>query len=173
VNAAPIELVEFREETPTLVREVEQAMHESPFYYRACHGRLASTGDARRFFTKVVPGLAPGDERSYGIYAGYGLVGLAHLAIGWKRPGQSMIGLLLVSERHQNQGHAGSAYAQLEDIVRASPHGASLRIGVCEGNAPAFGFWRHLGFRENGERYKVEDLTTDVLILEKELAPAA
>jgi GNAT superfamily N-acetyltransferase len=173
VNTAPIALVEFRESSPTVLREVVEVMGESPFYYRTCYGRTANGDDAAHFFTKVVPGLAPGDERSFGIYAGYSLVGIAHLALGWKRPGQSMVGLLLVSERQQGRGHARSAYAQLEAIVRASPHGISMRIGVCEANAPAFGFWRHVGFRENGERFKVDDLTSDVLILEKELVPAA
>ena len=171
MSAATVELVEFREASPALLREVEQVMRESPFYYRTCNGRTANAGDAQRFFTKVVPGLEPCNERSYGIYTGYRLVGLAHLAIGWKRPGQSMVGLLLVSERCQNRGHGGAAYAQLEGIVRASPHGASMRIGVCEANVPAFGFWRRLGFGENGERYTVEDLTSDVVILEKDLAP--
>lgn len=173
MSTAPIELVEFREASPVALREVAQVMRESSRYYRACHGRTANAEDARHFFTKVVPGLEPGNERSYGIYAGYGLVGLAHLAIGWKRPGQSMVGLLLVSERHQNRGHGRSAYAQLEAIARASAHGASMRIGVCEANVPAFGFWRHLGFRENGERYTIAELTSDVLILVKDLAPGA
>lgn len=173
MNAAPVELVELREASPVLLGDVERVMRESPFYYRTCQGRTATNEDVRHFFAKVVPGLEPGNERSYGIYAGYEIVGLAHLALGWKRPGQSMVGLLLVSERHQNRGHARSAYAQLEAIARASSHGTSMRIGVCEANAPAFGFWRHLGFREIGERHVVAELTSDVLILEKDLGPGA
>lgn len=113
--------------------------------------------------------MPPEDVRAYGIYAQSRIVGLASIALGWKRPGQAMIGLLLVSERQRGRGYGRVAYDALEAIARASPHGRSLRIGIVEANVVAFGFWRHLGFREIGERHKLEEFTTDVVILEKAL----
>lgn len=166
---AAIELVEMRAATPAAFAEVALVMDECGEYYRLVHGRAADRAEVEGFFRFEVPGLPPEDVRGYAIYAQSRIVGLASLALGWKRPGQTMIGLLAVSERHRGRGYARAAYDALESIARASPHGRSLRIGVVETNATAFGFWRHLGFREIGERHKLEEFLAEVVILEKAL----
>lgn len=164
-----IELVQFREATPEREAEVARVMAECPDYYQAVQGRLAGPEEVRGFFHAEVPGIPPEDVRSYGIYSQGRLVGLASMVLGWKRPGQSMIGFLAVPERERGHGYARAACCALEAIARASPHGTSMRIGIVETNANAFGFWRHLGFVETGERKALEEFTADVILLEKPL----
>ncbi len=156
-----------REATPDALRAVATVMGECEAYYRAVHGRPACRSDIDAFFQFNVPGLPEEDVRAYTILADGSTVGIAGLALGWKRPGQSMLGLLAISERHRGRGYARAAYDRLEAIARASPHGTSLRIGVVETNEGAFSFWRHLGFRETGERKRLEEYVADVILLEK------
>lgn len=169
MTVSAIELVQFREATAGQRAEVARVMAECGDYYQAVQGRVAGPAEVEDFFHAEVPGIAPDDVRSYGVYADGRLVGLASLVLGWKRPGQSMIGFLAVSERERGRGHARSACAALEAIARASPHGTSMRIGIVETNANAFGFWHHLGFVETGERKKLEEFTGEVILLEKAL----
>ena len=166
---AAVELVLFREPTPARRMEVARVMSECEDYYRSVQGRLAGPGEVESFFHAEVPGIPPEDVRSYGIHADGELVGLASMVLGWKRPGQSMIGLLAVSDRHRGKGYARTACVALEAIARASPHGTSMRIGIVETNVPAFAFWHHFGFVETGERKALEEFVADVILLEKAL----
>jgi len=169
VTTGDIDLVQFREGTPAREAEVARVMAECADYYQAVQGRQAGPEEVHDFFHAEVPGIAPQDVRSYGIYSGGRIVGLASLVLGWKRPGQSMIGFLAVSDRERGRGYARAACAELESIARSSPHGTSMRIGIVETNSAAFGFWHHLGFVETGERKTLEAFTGDVILLEKAL----
>jgi len=169
VTTVETELVHFREATPGREAEVARVMAECPDYYQAVQGRTAGPEEVHDFFHAEVPGIAPRDVRSYGIYSRGRMVGLASLVLGWKRAGQSMIGFLAVSERERGHGHARAACEALEAIARASPHGTSMRIGIVETNTAAFGFWHHLGFVETGERKTLAEFTGDVILLEKAL----
>lgn len=80
-----------------------------------------------------------------------------------------MIGLLAIAGDRRGRGYARSACEAIEAMVRASPHGRSLRIGIVETNRGAFDFWRHLGFRETGERKRPDEFIADVVLLEKPL----
>ena len=158
-----------REATPAALHDVASVMADCEAYYQTVQGRPADYRDVRAFFQFAVPGLPPEDVRAYAILAGSRIVGLASLALGWKRPGQSMIGLLAIAEPHRNRGYARAACDGLEALARASPHGTSLRIGIVESNADAFAFWHHLGFRETGERRKLDEYVAEVVLLEKAL----
>jgi len=164
------ELVEIPGPTPQWRADVARVMGQCADYYRAVHGKPSTEQDVDDFFHDGAPGLPPGSERRYAIRAGGAIVGLAHLALGWKRPGQSLIGLLLVAAESRGRGYARAAGEALEAVARATPHGTSLRIGIVETNAGAFGFWRRLGFTEIGERHRVEGFAGEVVILEKSLA---
>jgi ribosomal protein S18 acetylase RimI-like enzyme len=166
---AAIELVEMREPTPEAVQDVARVMAECEAYYRAVQGHPADPSEVESFFKFEVPGIAPEDVRAYGIRVDGRTVGLASMVLGWKRPGQSMIGLLAVADRHRGRGYARAAFDALAAVARASPHGQSLRIGVVESNAQAFGFWHHLGFVETGERKCLADFVAEVVLLEKPL----
>ena len=164
-----LRLERLRERSPEVDAAVARVMGECPDYYEAVHGRPANDGDVHDFFHVEVPGIDPGDVHCYALRAGSEMVGIAGMIFGWKRPGQSMIGLLAVSQRHRRKGHGRAAAAELERIARSSPHGTSLRIGIVETNVPAFAFWQALGFRETGERRAIEGFRGDVILLEKGL----
>ncbi len=164
-----VRLVEMREATPAAHADVARVMDECADYYRSVQGRAADPREVDDFFRFSVPGIPPEDVRAYGLYAPAGIVGLASIVLGWKRPGQSMIGLLAVSQRRRGKGYARAGYEALEALARDSPHGRSLRIGIVETNASAFGFWHRLGFRETGERRRLDEFIAEVVILEKEL----
>jgi ribosomal protein S18 acetylase RimI-like enzyme len=164
-----IELVPMREATPEARADVARVMRECEAYYRAVQGRPADDHEVDDFFRFEVPGVPPENARAFGVRVDGAVVGLASLLLGWKRPGQSMIGFLAISDRHRGHGYARAAYDALEAVARASPHGQSLRIGIVETNAQAFGFWHHLGFVETGERRQLDDFVADVILLEKAL----
>lgn len=157
------------ERTPALEAEVMRVMQDCGDYYGLVHGRAAGADDLDEFFSADVPGIAPGDIRAYTIRDSDAVVGCAGLVLGWKRAGQSMIGLLLVGGPHRRQGTGREAATALEDVARASPHGRSMRIGIVETNVPAFGFWRALGYRETGELRSLDGVAAPIVILEKDL----
>jgi ribosomal protein S18 acetylase RimI-like enzyme len=166
---APVRLIRFSGATAELKDSVANVLARCGDYYEAVHGRPANAEDVEGVFHAEVPGIPPEDIRSYGIYAGDELVGLGSIILGWKRPGQSMIGFLAVADQYRGKGYARAAAEALEAVARASAHGTSMRIGIIETNAPAFGFWRHLGFVETGERKTLEEFKGDVILLEKAL----
>ncbi|APV51042.1 hypothetical protein BWI17_15930 [Betaproteobacteria bacterium GR16-43] len=167
--ASPIELVPFTVRTDEAFAGVERVMRECGDYYQLVQGHAADRAEAEEFFHFDVPGVPPENARAYGIHAGGQLVGLASLLLGWKRPGQSMIGFLAIGAPHRGKGYARAAYDALEAVARASPHGTSLRIGIVETNDPAFAFWHRLGFVETGERRALDEYVADVILLEKTL----
>lgn len=167
-GAAP-ELVRVREATPQARAGVAAVMRECEDYYRRVQGHPADEKEVDGFFRFEVPGVPPEDGHAYLVYANGAPVGIASLLLGWKRPGQSMVGLLEIAAPHRGQGLGRATYEALEAIARASPHGTSMRIGIVQTNADAFPFWRRLGFRENGEVKRLDDYVADIVILEKDL----
>ena len=140
-------IVPFTVRTDEAFAGVERVMRECGDYYQLVQGHAADRAEAEAFFHFDVPGVPPGNARAYGIFAGGQIIGLASLLLGWKRPGQSMIGFLAI----------------------AASHGTSLRIGIVETNDPAFAFWHRLGFVETGERRALDEYVADVILLEKSL----
>ena len=165
----PPELVRVYQATPQALADVAAVMRECEDYYRSVQGHPADAKEAADFFRFAVPGIPAEDVHAYAVYSGGRAVGLASLVLGWKRAGQSMVGLLVISGRDRGQGLGRATYEALEATARASAHGTSMRIGIVETNADAFPFWRALGFRENGERKSLEEFVAEVVILEKDL----
>ena len=164
-----VRLERFAARTPRLEADLAIVMAECADYYRVVHGRDADARDLDEFLDVAVPGIPASDIHAYGLFDDDRLVGFAGLILGWKRPGQSMIGILAVSAAHRGRGIGRAAVAALERIARASPHGGSMRIGIVETNGPAFGFWHALGFLETGERRALEGYSGEVVLLEKAL----
>jgi ribosomal protein S18 acetylase RimI-like enzyme len=164
-----VHLERLLERTKEIDAEVGRVMDRCGDYYHAVHGRPANGTDLHEFFHVEVPGIAPEDVHCYLLKVNGEVVGIAGMILGWKRPGQSMIGLLAVADRFRSKGYGRDAVAELERVARATPHGESLRIGIVETNVPAFGFWHSLGFRETGERRSIEGFRGDVVLLEKSL----
>jgi GNAT superfamily N-acetyltransferase len=167
--STPHELVRMREAAPQAVADVAAVMRDCEDYYLRVQGRPADEAEVANFFRFEVPGIPPEDGHAYVVRSGGVPVGLASLVLGWKRPGQSMVGLLAIAERHRGRGLGRAAYDSLEAIARGSRHGASMRIGIVATNTEAFPFWRRLGFRENGEVKRLDAYIADIVILEKDL----
>jgi GNAT superfamily N-acetyltransferase len=165
----PPELERVRQATPQALAEVAAIMRDCEDYYVRVQGHPADDAEAAGFFRFEVPGIPPEDCHAYVVRSGGAAVGLASLLLGWKRPGQSMVGLLEIGPRHRGQGLGRATYEALEAIARASPHGDSMRIGIVATNTEAFPFWRRLGFRENGEVKRLDEYLGDIVILEKDL----
>jgi len=150
-------------------RLVERLLEGCEDYYRRVHGRAPCAHDVDEVFGTPVAGLPAESVRAWIVERRGEAVGLAGLLSGWKRPGQSMIGLLAIDARQRRRGTGRSAVEALEAFARSTHDGRSMRIGIVETNAPAFDFWHALGYRETGERRELEDFTAPVVILEKDL----
>ena len=158
--------------TPAAEATVARRVEACRDYYQLVSGRPPNAADVDDIFAAEVPGIAREDIHAYLVVDGGVAVGYAGLLLGWKRPGQSMIGLLAVDPAHRGRGTGRAAVAALERVARASPHGQSLRIGVVEANAAGLRFWHALGFRETGERRDLEGYTAPIVLLEKALDAA-
>lgn len=143
--SADVGLERLRERTPAVDASVAAVMAQCGDYCETVYGRRSNESDLQDFFHVAIPGIAPEDVHCYALRAGDEVIGIAGMLFGWKRPGQSMIGLL------------------------ASPHGDSMRIGIVETNTRAFAFWHALGYRETGERRAMQEFRGDVVLLEKAL----
>lgn len=158
--------------TPEAEAAVARLVAACGDYYRLVNGREPGASDIDDVFSFDVPGIPGEDIHGYLVYDGEDAVGFAGMILGWKRPGQSMIGMLAVHPARRGKGTGRAAAQSLEAVARASPHGRSLRIGVVESNARALDFWHALGYRETGERPVRPEFTAPIVILEKALDAA-
>ena len=170
--SARVRLRPLEARTPEAVALVRRLVAGCDDYYRLVHGRAPGEEDVDDVFGAAVPGVGPGDIHSWIVEVEGEPAGYAGLLSGWKRPGQSMIGMLALDARHRRRGAGRAAVAALEDFARATPHGRSMRIGIVETNAAAFAFWRALGYRETGERRALEGFVAPIVLLEKALDAA-
>ena len=169
---AEIKLTRLETPTPSQLAELQRVCDEAPGYFLTCEGKLADVNQAAGWFDdhNLPPGYTADDHFVFAVKLGGMLVGACNVLRGWKTPEQSIIGLLLLSEKHQRRGIGGQVYHMVETIIRDWPGMRSVRIGVNEPNLPAFPFWHKMGFRENGERHRLDKFVGDIIILEKPLS---
>ena len=166
-----IKLIPMHKPAPSQLAELQRVCDGAPGYFMTCEGKLAEPDQAASWFDGhyLPPGYSEDDHFAFGIAVNGVIAGAATILRGWKRPDQSIVGLLLLAEKYQGQGIGATAYGLLEDVIRGWPGMRSVRIGVNELNAPAFPFWHKMGFRENGERHRLDKFVGDIIILEKPL----
>ncbi|SDM44697.1 Ribosomal protein S18 acetylase RimI [Fictibacillus solisalsi] len=63
------------------------------------------------------------------------------------KDGKPWIGFLMVAKGYQKQGIARKVYTACEQELRKMKL-AALRLGILNGNSPAFSFWSRMGFSE-------------------------
>ena len=141
----------------------------APAYSLLVEGRLPVAAEVPAMLTERPPASALDDKYVFGIYEGERMIGCADVLKGWKHEGQSMLGLLLLTDAAQGRGLGRRAYLQIERMVAGWPGMRSLRIGVNEANTGALAFWRKMGFAENGERHLLAQTIGGTLIMEKVL----
>jgi ribosomal protein S18 acetylase RimI-like enzyme len=155
-------------------RAVLQALfNATPAYYLAVSGKQAAPNEAENEFTDLPPGVDRADQFVFGFYLDDELIGCAGMLRGFRSANKVMLGLLLLADKFQGQGHGTRAYKEVEKIMLSWPGIDTVRIGVIETNTDAFGFWRKMGFVETGERKpKYLPYIADIIVMEKTLGRA-
>ncbi|GLR12643.1 hypothetical protein GCM10007907_14330 [Chitinimonas prasina] len=151
---------------------VYQLACAAPGYWQLTEGKRSPGREAVAAWfdgSDLPPGKSLGEQHALGVWVGEELVGMATVLRSWPYPDQAMIKLLLLSERWQGRGLGRRIFAELEQLVLRWPRISTLRISIIASNAPAFAFWRKLGFAETGERKREHGFLADAVVLEKPL----
>ena len=150
-------------------RAALQALFDAaPAYYSAITGKVAAPNEAENEFVESPPEFPRADQFIFGIYHHDQLIGCAGILRGFRAATKAILGLLLIAEPYQGQGHGVHAYSELEKIITSWPGIDTVRLGVIETNTQAFSFWRKMGFSETGERKeKTPPYIADIIVMEK------
>ena len=156
------------------MRELQRVLEEAPTYAQRITGLPPGKADAQSTYSAIPEGKSYDDKFVFGIFRGTEMVGCADLIRGYPRPATAMLGLLLVSERHQHQGIGRLAYAFLEQFVQGWGVCDRIRIGVVRTNKQVIPFWTQLGFATTGELhpYRYASVTSEIVVFEKPLPDA-
>ena len=156
------------------MRELQRVLEEAPTYAQRITGLPPGKADAQSTYSALPDGKSYRDKFVFGIVRGTEMTGCADLIRGYPRPATAMLGLLLVSERHQHQGIGRLAYGLLEQFVQGWGVCDRVRIGVVRTNEEVIPFWTRLGFAATGElrAYRYASVSSEVVVFEKPLADA-
>lgn len=161
--------------TPAEMRDLQRMLDEAPTYAHRVTGVPPGRADALSTYTALPDGKTYDDKFVLGIYHGERMVGCADLIRGYPNATTAMLGLLLLSEKHQRQGIGRAAYGLVEAFVKEWGTCDRVRIGVVRRNEDVIPFWTRLGFERTGEikPYRYGSVESEVIVLEKRLAGAA
>jgi ribosomal protein S18 acetylase RimI-like enzyme len=149
---------------------LQDLFNATPAYYLSVTGKVAAPNEAEIEFVDLPLDVNRADQYIFGFYLGDELIGCAGMLRRFRSANKVMLGLLLIAEKYQGQGHGARGYAELEKIIASWPGIDTVRIGVVETNHQAFTFWRKRGFFETGEkREKYPPLIADIIVMEKNL----
>ena len=156
------------------MRELQRVLEEAPTYAQRITGLPPGRADAQSTYSALPEGKSYADKFVFGIFRGTEMVGCADLIRGYPRPATAMLGLLLVSERHQQQGIGRLAYGLLEQFVQGWGVCDRIRIGVVRTNKQVIPFWTRRGFAATGELrpYRYASVTSEIVVFEKPLPDA-
>lgn len=174
MNPVPLRLERIVAPRQAELDELYAVCCQAPDYWLRTEGKQLPRKEAiAKWFdgSELPPGRSIGDQQIFGIRLGDELIGVITALRGWRYPEQTMINLLLLSERWQGYGYGRQAYELMEQQIARWPGMALVRIGIIASNAPAFPFWRKMGFAETGERKRDISFLAETIILEKPLAP--
>jgi GNAT superfamily N-acetyltransferase len=156
------------------MRELRRVLEEAPTYAQRLTGLPPGKVDAQSTYSALPEGKSYADKFVFGIFRGPEMVGCADLIRGYPRPATAMLGLLLISERHQHQGIGRLGYGLLEHVVQDWAVCDRVRIGVVRTNEEVIPFWIRLGFAATGEwrPYRYASVSSEVVVFEKSLPGA-
>jgi ribosomal protein S18 acetylase RimI-like enzyme len=167
-----VELLRLNENDPKAIEWVQTCLEDAPAYWLRITGTGPEPEGARSTFAVLPPGKDYSAKYVMGVFLDGELVGIVDLIRGFPNQNTAMLGLLLIREKFQRNGIGRQAYFQIEAFVqRQWPEVNCVRIGVIATNEPAFPFWRHLGFKETGERspYQENEVVSENVVLMKSL----
>jgi GNAT superfamily N-acetyltransferase len=124
----------------------------------------------------VLPeGKSYDDKFVFGIYLGSEMVGCVDLIRGFPNAKTALLGLLLVSEKHQRKEIGRRAYTLLDEFIRSWGTCDHVRIGVVRTNEDVMPFWSRLGFEPTGELkpYRYGSVQSETVVLQKRLADSS
>lgn len=101
------------------------------------------------------------------LYRGPEPFGVADIHYHHPDVGIAYLGLLLIDETRWGQGLGRKAYLEIEGHIRAVSTIQLIRLGISNQNDVS-GFWRKVGFKENGRTYPWRDQNRDSLVIEFE-----
>ena len=161
--------------TPETLAIVQAVMEDAPQYSRLTTGSDAEPSAAANLFEALPPGKTSEHKYVLAVLLDGEPVGLADVIRGFPSPETAMLGLLLLSERHQGSGLGRSAYRLVEALVRTWPEVKQVRIGVVATNAKVLGYWQQMGFEATGETkpYVAGTVSSTVIVLERDLPSVA
>lgn len=96
------------------------------------------------------PGVG-GSHHVWGLYRDGSLVGHLDFLLGYPDAATAYLGLLLLKGDLHGQGLGRAAFTQWLEWVAAGPF-ERVMLGIVEGNASAFSFWRACGLEDTGDR---------------------
>lgn len=158
--------------TPGNLAALRSVLIGSPTYSQLVLGHTSDGSTAELIFTERPPGTSVEQKHVFGIYESDDMIGCIDAIRDWPDQGTCHIGLLLIDEQHQGRGIGRQAMRLLCDRIRQWHGITTLRIGVVASNAPAFQFWRTMGFDETGERKQNPAFASEVVIMTAPLLQA-
>jgi GNAT superfamily N-acetyltransferase len=161
--------------TPETLASVQALVEGAPEYSRLTSGAEPESSAAASIFDALPPGKTYEAKYVLAVCLNDKQVGVVDLIRDFPIPSCAMLGLLLLSDRHQGSGLGRSTYMFVEQLVRTWPEVKRVRIGVVETNARVLPFWQRMGFKPTGETrpYSVGTVVSRVLVLEQSLQSAA
>jgi GNAT superfamily N-acetyltransferase len=174
MNDAPVRIQLLQGEAEEM-RELQRVIEEAPDYARRVTGLPPGSADAQSQYSVLPEGKDYSDKFVFGIYVGETMVGCADLIRDCPERGTALIGLLLLSEKHQRQGVGRRAYELIEEFIRGFGSCDRVRIGVVRTNEDVTPFWARLGFAPTGEvvPYRYANVASETVVFEKHLRKRA
>ncbi len=152
------------------IAQVQRVLEEAPNYCINVSGKPASPEDGKELFTSIAPGKDYKDKFVFGIYLNDDMIGCIALLRGFPDKSTVMLGLLLLSEKHQRKGSGMQVHNKLEEIIKDWGNFEKIRIGVLVSNQEVLPFWDKMGYTEVSRKpYKHGDIETELITLEKSI----
>ena len=158
----------------TELQELQRVLEEAPTYSHRLTGGPPGPAEAQSLYTALPEGKSYDDKFVFGVYLEEAMVGCVDLIRGYPNAATAMLGLLLISERHQHRGVGRSTYALVEQFAQSWAGCDRLRIAVVRSNDEVLPFWTKLGFEPTGEvkPYRCGAVVSEHVALEKRLPVA-
>jgi GNAT superfamily N-acetyltransferase len=160
---------------PQEMRELQRVVQEAPTYAHRVTGVPPGPAEAQSIYTVLPEGKSYDDKFVFGIHLGSEMVGCADLIRGYPDSATALLGLLLLSEKHQRKGIGRRAYVLLEEFIGGWGTCNRVRIGVVRANEEVMPFWSHLSFERTGEvkPYRCGSVQSETVVFEKRLPDTA
>lgn len=156
------------------MQELQRVLEEAPTYSHRLTGGPPAPAEALSLYTALPEGKSYDDKFVFGIHLAEAMIGCVDLIRGYPNAATAMLGLLLLSEKHQRRGAGRRAYALIEQLVHGWNGCNRVRIAVVRSNDEVLPFWTKLGFQPTGEvkPYRCGTVVSEHVALEKQLPVA-